>query len=193
MEPMVHTPATGPAGARGGFAAKPRTPFFQTIRALDAIANVTGKLFAWFTVPMMVGLVIEVISRYFFLRPTDWAFDLTYMLYGSLFMLGAAYALYRKAHIRTDLIYRLLPVRWQGIVDATLYILFFFPGIFLFLIWGWEYFVTSWTAREVALGAWSPPLYPMKAALPLSAALLLLQGTSELLKSLYAAKRGEWL
>lgn len=165
----------------------------RTIRIIDTFSNWSGRAFAWLTVPMIGGLVIEVICRYGFNAPTEWAFDLTYMLYGSLFMLGAGYALYRKAHIRTDMIYRLLPVKWQGIIDASLYILFFFPGMIFFLISSWEYFLTSWGQREIALGAWSPPLYPFKLVLPVSAALLLLQGVSELLKSLHAAKRGEWL
>lgn len=175
-----------------------RTPacdsaFFRTMRAIDRMSEWTGKIFAWLTVPMIGGLVIEVIMRYGFDAPTEWAFDLTYMLYGSLFMLGAGYALARKAHIRTDMVYQRLPVKWQGRIDAALYICFFFPGMIFFLFSSWEYFLTSWRQGEIAVGAWSPPLYPFKAVLPVSAALLLMQGISELLKSLHAAKRGEWL
>jgi TRAP-type mannitol/chloroaromatic compound transport system permease small subunit len=165
----------------------------RTIRGIDAFSDWSGKALAWLTVPMMFGLVIEVIARYLFGHPTIWAYDVTYMLYGSLFMLGAAYALYRKAHIRTDMIYMRLPVRRQGLIDATLYILFFFPGMLFFLVASWEYFMTSWQQGEIVLGAWGPPIYPFKAVLPLSAALLLIQGVSELLKSLHAARRGEWL
>jgi TRAP-type mannitol/chloroaromatic compound transport system permease small subunit len=169
------------------------TAFFRTIHMIDAVSTWAGKLFAWITVPMMLGLVIEVITRYGFNHPTTWSYDLTYMLYGSLFMLGAGYALCRKAHIRTDMIYMRLPVRWQGTIDASLYVVFFFPGMIFFLVASWEYFLTSWQQGEIAMGAWNPPLYPFKAVLPLSVAFLLLQGVSELLKSIHAAKRGEWL
>jgi len=178
---------------QGASKTAPHSAVSRTTRAIDIISTWTGKIFAWLTVPMIGGLVIEVISRYGFNAPTTWAYDLTYMLYGSLFMLGAGYALCRKAHIRTDMIYMRLPVKWQGIIDATLYIAFFFPGMIFFLIFSWEYFLTSWRQGEIAVGAWNPPLYPFKAVLPLSAALLLLQGVSELLKSIHAARRGEWL
>lgn len=172
---------------------KEDTPLLRAIHTIDAISNWAGKLFAWITVPMMLALVIEVVTRYGFDHPTTWSYDLTYMLYGSLFMLGAGYALCRKAHIRTDMIYMRLPVRWQGTLDATLYLVFFFPGMIFFLAASWEYFLTSWSQGEIAMGAWNPPLYPFKAVLPLSVALLLVQGVSELLKSIHAAKRGEWL
>ena len=53
-----------------------------------------------------------MISRYCFDEPTDWAFDITYMLFGAMFMLGAAYALPKGAHIRTDIF-------WEGFSDRT--------------------------------------------------------------------------
>jgi TRAP-type mannitol/chloroaromatic compound transport system permease small subunit len=122
-----------------------------------------------------------------------WASDLSYMLYGALFMLGAAYALQRGAHIRTDFLYRLWPVRVQGAVDALLYLVFFFPGIALFLWMGGEFARISWLQDERAItSSWRAPVYLLKMVIPVSAALLLLQGVSEFLKSLHAAVRGEW-
>ena len=168
--------------------------FFQVIKVIDSITDFIGKLVAWLVVPLVGGLVYEVFARYLFHAPTIWAYDVTYMLYGSLFMLGSAYTLYKKGHIRTDILYRSWPVKWQGAVDTILYLLFYFPGIFLFLLAGWDYAARAWATQEAAsVSPWRPPIYPFKTVIPVTAALLLFQGISEFLKSTYAAFRGEWI
>lgn len=167
--------------------------FLRVIRAIDSFSKWCGRVFSILTVPMMGGLVYEVGSRYFVKAPTVWAYDVTYMMYGGLFMLGAAYALHRKAHVRTDMIYRLLPVRTQALIDGVLYLTLFFPGMAFFLIKGWDNFAYSWFLKEKAMGAWAPPLYPFKAVIPLAALLLIIQGVAELMKCIHAYRRGEWL
>lgn len=172
----------------------PATGLERAIRALDAVSVWTGRLVGWLVLPLMGVLVYEVILRKFFIRPTAWASDISYMLYGALFMLGTPYTLYRKGHIRTDFFYRNWSPRAQGAVDALLYLLFFFPGIGLFLWAGWDFAHLAWIRGERAItSAWLPPIYPFKFVMPVATALLLVQGTSELLRSLYAAWRGKWL
>ena len=163
------------------------------IRTLDRISIWSGKLFAWLIVPMVLCLVYEVFARYFFNAPTLWAYDMTYMLYGTHFMMGAAYTLAVQGHIRTDFFYRLWPVRWQGTVDSLLYILFFFPALALWFWAGYDYAAISWERLEVAISSpWKPALYPFKTVMPVTTVLLMLQGVAELTKSLYAARYGEW-
>jgi TRAP-type mannitol/chloroaromatic compound transport system permease small subunit len=149
---------------------------------------------AWFIIPMSGGLFYEVIARYFFHAPTMWAYELTYQLYGSHFMLGAAYTLYKGKHIRTDIFYERYPAKWQGRIDAVLYLFFFFPGMVLFFWAGWEEALHAWIIGELSEATpWRPPLYPFKTVIPVAAAMLLIQGVSEFLKSLYAALRGRWI
>lgn len=181
---------TGSTAVRGA----PSTGYLRVVRVLDRFADTCGKVFAWLIIPMVGALVYEVFSRYLFLAPTVWAYDTTYMLYGTHFMLGSTYTLYRKSHIRTDLIYRLWPVRVQGTIDSVCYLFLFFPGMLFFLFAGWEYAAHSWAIQERAgASAWGVALYPFKTVIPLSALLLIIQGVSEFLKSLHAARRGEWL
>ncbi len=109
-------------------------------------------------------------------------------------MLGATYCLYKGGHIRTDIFYEKFSVRWQGRVDAFLYLFFFFPGMIYFLAAGWEEALHSWEILEESLmSPWRPALYPFKAVIPIAALLILIQGVSELLKSIYAGLRGKWL
>ncbi|MCX8118040.1 MAG: TRAP transporter small permease subunit [Desulfobacterota bacterium] len=162
-------------------------------RGIDRISLWSGTKAAWLILPLIFGLTYEVISRYLFKAPTIWAYDLAYMLYGSHFMLGAAFTLFKKGHIRTDIFYDKWSPKKQGTVDALLYIFFFFPGIALFFVASLEEAIHSWSLWERSeVGAWRPPIFPFKTVIPLTALFLLVQGVSELIKSLYAAKKGEW-
>ena len=75
---------------------------------------------------MAVGVGYEVVVRYGFNAPTSWAFDLSYITYGTLFMMGGAYTLSRGGHVRGDFVYRLWKPRTQAKVELVLYFLFFF-------------------------------------------------------------------
>ncbi len=77
-----------------------------TITVIDAIADWSGRIIAWLIIPMTVAVTYEVVARHFFRAPTIWAFDVTYMLYGTHFMLGTAYTLMRIGHVRTDMLYQ---------------------------------------------------------------------------------------
>ena len=183
---MVHE--TGPADG-----APPRA-LVAVVRAIDGLAQWSGRIFCWLIVPLVVALTYEVIARYAFHAPTIWAYDVAYMLYGTHFMLGAAYTLYKGGHIRTDIFYQNWSVRTRGAIDATLYLLLFFPGIALFFWMGLQEALHSWDIREVSdASPWRPILYPFKAVIPVALVLLMIQGLSEFLKSAYAALKGRSL
>jgi len=166
----------------------------KVIRGIDWLTDRSGKVLAWLCFPLILALVYEVTARYLFKAPTEWAYDVTYMLYGTIFMLGAAFTLLKKAHIRTDLFYNKWTPRTQGFIDTVMYLLLYFPGIIFFLVAGWDYAAHSWvTGEHTSLSPWRPIIYPFKAVIPVTAFLLLVQGVSELLKSVYAWKRGVWV
>jgi len=173
---------------------RPPTTLLRITRAIDGLSEWTGRIVALLILPLVAGLTYEVIARYVFHAPTAWAYDTTYMLYGSHFMLGAAYTLLKGGHIRTDIFYQNWSPRRQGLIDATLYLLFFFPGMLFFLWMGWQEALHSWQILERAeTTAWRPPLYPLKTVIPIAVLLVLIQGVSEFLKSLHAARTGERL
>jgi TRAP-type mannitol/chloroaromatic compound transport system permease small subunit len=169
------------------------SPLIRIARALDPIAIWSGRLTAWLVVPMVLGLSYEVVSRYVFNAPTLWAYDMTFMLYGSFFMLGAAYTLQRKGHIRTDSLYGNWSPRTQGWVDVICYLAMFIPFVMVFLYTGWGYFWKAFTTGEKFVSSpWMPITWPFKLVMPLTGLLLLIQGISEFLKSLHAALHGRW-
>jgi len=172
----------------GGLHNAPRA-LAKTIRVIDGLSTVSGKIVGWFIFPMIFSLVFEVVARYLFNAPTIWAGDVSQILYGMFFMLGSAYALQRQQHIRTDFIYGKWSIRTRGMVDAALYILFYFPALGFFLWVGSDFAYRSILFNErIVTSAWMPIIWPLKLAIPVSTLLLLIQGVSELLKSLFAAK-----
>ena len=178
----------------------------KTIEFIDRNMLITGKIVCWITIPLIFAMVYEVIGRHFFNRPTLWSFDISRLLAGALFMLGAAYTLSKGIHIRADFLYRNWKVRNQAKVDLFLYLLFFFPGFLVFFWVSFDYAYTSICGRSdlmECLGGkvriqramdttWMPIMWPLNSCMPIGAFLLLVQGISEVLKSYYAFVKGRW-
>ena len=165
----------------------------KSIIQIDKFSKFTGNIVCWITMPLIIGMVYEVLARKIFLAPTIWAYDISRFLYGALFMLGAGYALSKGVHIRADFLYRNFKVKTQGVVDFTLYILFYFPGLLVFL-----YMTTGFLQESIMRGergmdtTWMPYMWPIKSCLWFGIIFLLIQGISELFKSYYAATKGKW-
>jgi TRAP-type mannitol/chloroaromatic compound transport system permease small subunit len=164
-----------------------------TIHTIDTVSEWVGRVVALMVVPIILAMVYEVIARKFFIAPTLWAFDVSRMLYGMSFMLGAAYALMHGLHIRADFLYRNFTVKTQGRIDLVLYIVLFMPAMAFLLMAGYEFALKSVLQGERAGDStWAPLVWPVKVSLAVGVALLLVQGVSEILKSWYAATRGRW-
>jgi TRAP-type mannitol/chloroaromatic compound transport system permease small subunit len=165
----------------------------KTITIIDTFSLRVGQIVCWITIPLCFAMVYEVLARYLFVAPTMWAYDMSRFMYGAMFMLGAGYALSKGVHIRADFIYRNWSPRTQGLIDAVLYIVLYFPGLLVFLYMASDYASLAWIRGEKGMDtAWMPHMGPIKTALPLGVLFLLIQGFSELLKSIYAAQKGRW-
>jgi TRAP-type mannitol/chloroaromatic compound transport system permease small subunit len=179
-----------PRGALASMA-QPAPGLIKTVRVIDKFTDVSGTWVAWLNVPLVLAVAYEVFARYAFNAPTIWSFDVTYMLYGTIFMLGAAYALLKGAHIRTDFFFERWSIRTKGIIDSIAYLVFFFPAIITFLVvsWneGWYAFQIGETSEQTP---WRPILWPFKMVVPLACLLLLIQGVSETIKSVWAVRTG---
>ena len=184
------------AERRGGSGKMPDdmpTWMSKTIVGIDKFSKVIGNIVCWITIPLILCMVYEVFARKLFLSPTIWAYDMSRFLYGALFMLGAGYALSKGVHIRADFLYRNFKVKTQGTVDFWLYLLFYFPGLLVFL-----YMTIGFVQESIMRGekgmdtTWMPYMWPIKTCLLLGIIFLLIQGVSEILKSFYAATKGKW-
>jgi TRAP-type mannitol/chloroaromatic compound transport system permease small subunit len=160
---------------------------------VDQLSTWAGKLFAW-SVVLLTGVVTyEVFMRYVLGKPTAWAYDTAYILYGALFIMAGAYALSQNGHVRGDVLYRLFPVRMQASIDLVLYFIFFFPGILALIYSGYGFARMSWMMGErSSFSPGGPPLYHFKSLIPLAGFFLLLQGLAEVVRCIQAIRSGEW-
>ncbi len=194
----------------------------KSITGIDKFSKWVGYIVCWITIPLILGMVYEVFARKLFLAPTIWAYDMSRFFYGALFMLGAGYALSKGVHIRADFLYRNFKVKTQGIVDFWLYLLFYFPGLFVFLYRNFKtktqgaidfwlyiifyfpglivflYMTIGYVGESIQRGergmdtTWMPYMWPIKSCLWFGIVFLLIQGISELFKSYYAMTKGKW-
>ncbi|WP_424811625.1 TRAP transporter small permease subunit [Roseococcus sp. YIM B11640] len=165
----------------------------RVLLGVDRLSTITGQTFAWCILLLTFAITYEVVARKFFAAPTNWGYDSQYMLYGVLFMFAGAYALSRNGHVRGDFLYRMLPPRRQAMLDLVLYILFFFPAIFAFMVAGFHFFELSWLQNEHSMFSPSGPvIWPFKGIIPVVGFLLLLQGLVEVVRCVRCIRTGEW-
>ena len=163
------------------------------IQVADSISAWFGKAFAWCIIIMAFGVGYEVFVRYVLRDPTVWAFDLTLIMYGSLFMMGGAYTLSRDGHVRGDFLYRLWRHRYQAIIEFTLYFLFFFPGVLALILAGTKYAARSWRYQEVSvMSPANVPIFQFKTIIVAAGILLLIQGIAQVLRCVVCMKTGAW-
>ena len=177
------------------------TPWQRPITAFIDVLNLwAGRLTCLLIVPLMCVMVFEVVSRTLFgtltewgmnelaisigLGPTLWAYDISRMLGGVLFMLAAGYALLRGVHIRADFLFRGWTPKTQATVDATLYLVFYFPAMLFFFWTAADFWLDAFVKDERAMDTtWAPILWPARLAMPVGAFLLILQGIAELFRA----------
>ena len=169
---------------------------------IDLLNDFAGKALCLLMVPLIGVVVFEVISRNAFgimasydwddtaralgLGPTLFAYDISRMIAGVLFMGAAGYGLMRGVHIRADFLYRNWSNKTQATVDAVLYMAFFIPSMLFFTIIAAQYWELAFRTGETAFDSpWEPILWPARLAMPVGGLLLMLQGFPELFRAFH--------
>lgn len=160
---------------------------------IDLINTWVGRVAGWLILVLTFGVSYEVFVRYVLGAPTTWAYDVTYMTYGAMFLLAGPYTLSRNGHVRGDMLYRTWKPRNQARLDLVLYFLFFFPGILALIYSGYVFASMSVMFREVSI--FSPagaPVFPLKTLIPITGVLLFLQGVVECIRCIQCIRSGVW-
>ncbi len=152
------------------------------IRLIDGLNEIVGRIISVVAIVLTAVIIYDVVLRYVFHAPTRWGFDVNKHLYGFYFVMLGGYALRHGAHVRVDLVTEKLSPAVRRWVDIVGYVVFFFPFAWVFLSQSYTFALRSWNQGEMTYGAVQLPVYPIKIALAVAAALLLLQGISEFLK-----------
>ena len=157
---------------------------FAYNRLIGRINGFTGEFVAWWSMLAVFVYYYEVIARYVFNSPTNWAHESMFLMFGMQYLLAGGYTLREGSHVRVDVIYTHLSERAKAIMDLITSV-FFFIFVITLLVTGWIFFHDSYSIKEVSFTEWGIQYYPVKFALPLGAALILLQGIAVLLKDIH--------
>ena len=145
------------------------------------INGLAGEFVAYWSVIAVFVYYYEVIARYVFNSPTNWAHESMFLMFGMQYLIAGGFVLREGGHVRVDVLYNKMGKRWKAISDVLTSV-FFFIFMIALLVTGWTFFKDSYNVGEVSFTEWAIQYWPIKFALPLGAALLLLQGISQLIK-----------
>jgi TRAP-type mannitol/chloroaromatic compound transport system permease small subunit len=157
----------------------------RVLHRIETVSEWSGKLVSWL-LPVLIGTVTyDVAMRYLFSAPTKWSYDVSYMLGGTVYVVGLAHILARKENVRVDIFYSRFSARTKSLVDTVFSLVFFFPLVVALFVHSVDQAWASWILRETSqVGWWHPPLYPFKAVLPIALLLLLMQGLATFVRDL---------
>ncbi|KPK55193.1 MAG: hypothetical protein AMS22_04890 [Thiotrichales bacterium SG8_50] len=152
-------------------------------RTVDRVNEFTGNFVAYWSMIAVIVYYYEVIARYVFNSPTNWAHESMFLMFGMQYLFAGGYVLKNNGHVRVDVIYTQFTPRRKAATDIVTSIFFFIFTLTL-IGSGWVFFHDSFQVWEVSFTEWGIQYWPVKLAIPLGALLLLLQGVSWLLKDI---------
>jgi TRAP-type mannitol/chloroaromatic compound transport system permease small subunit len=154
---------------------------------IDTINGWTGEFVAFWSIIAVFVYYYEVIARYVFNSPTNWAHEAMFLMFGMQYLIAGAYALREDAHVRVDVIYLLLPDRVKVVTDLVTSVFFFVFAVTL-MVTGFIFMSDAIDVFEVSFTEWAIQYWPVKITIVLGALLLLFQGISKLIKDIALLK-----
>ncbi len=161
---------------------------FRFNRWISRLNGFAGEFVAYWSVIAVFVYYYEVIARYVFNSPTNWAHEAMFLMFGMQYLIAGGFCLRESAHVRVDVIYVHIPKRMKAILDVVTST-FFFIFVVTLLVTGWIFFHDAFSIKEVSFTEWGIQYWPIKFALPLGAALLMVQGAAQLIKDITVALR----
>lgn len=164
----------------------------SAVRAVESLNIVIGSITAVGLLVLIALVVWEVFLRYVLNAPTTWGNELITYLFAGYILLGGGYTLLHRDHVAMDVIYAQLSPRKKAILDIlTAAFVLIYCLVLLQQTWVMTY--EAWEADQRAGTDWGPPLYPVYAAMPVGALLILLQAVAKLFRDLHMAFTGTLL
>jgi TRAP-type mannitol/chloroaromatic compound transport system permease small subunit len=159
-------------------------------RVIDKVNREIGKKVAWLILLAVIVATVNAIVRKVFSVSSNAWLELQWVLFGTVFLLCAAWTLQVKEHIRIDIVNSMLPKRVQQWIDLVGHTLFLMPFCLLMIYHSWPFFTRSYAVNEQSLSAGGLPQWPAKGLVIIGFILLAFQGVSEIIKQI-AIMRGK--
>ena len=150
---------------------------------IDKMNGHVGEFVAWWSIIAVFVYYYEVIARYIFNSPTNWAHEGMFLMFGMQYMMAAGFAERERGHVNVDIIHKYFPARVKAVVDIFNSSIFFIFTVAI-LVTGYIFLMDSLQVWEVSFTEWGIQYWPVKITLPLGAILIILQGFSRLVKDI---------
>ena len=168
-----------PAGPLPG---RKMAPLLKLSRAIDAVTGFIGRSVSWLIlVAVLVSAGNATIRKVFDTSSNAWL-ELQWYLYGTVFMLAAAYTLQRNEHVRIDIVMSNFSKKVRDWIDLLGHIFFLLPFCLIMIWLGWPFMLKSMASGEVSVNAGGLVLWPAKSMVFFGFALLTAQAFSEIIK-----------
>lgn len=160
------------------------------LRFTDWLNAKFGWIVAFLMCPMILIMIWEIVMRYFFNRPSLWAYEISLFLYGGYVVLGGAYTHLAGGHVNVDIVWGRLSARGRAVLDIlTSGFALLFLGV---LFWeSLKITINSWAIGETTMTHWQPPYYPLRTTVPVGCFLFLLQVLAKLIRDVLTVVNGE--
>jgi TRAP-type C4-dicarboxylate transport system permease small subunit len=156
----------------------------QILRAIDHVSEFLGLAAAQLYLLCAVITTYEVVMRYVFHAPTQWAFEVVMVLCASAWMLSVGYVTRHRRHIGITVLYVLAPPRVRWVLDLFINLVAI-GAVALLLYAAWEPAMRAIGSIQRTGSAFnSPEPTILKTMLVIGAALYLLQLIVNLVKLL---------
>jgi TRAP-type mannitol/chloroaromatic compound transport system permease small subunit len=163
----------------------------KIVKLIDKISEWSGALSAWIVIPLMAVVIIDVFQRHVLNAPTDWGYDVLWMLFSAQFLLGGAFTLLRNGHIRIDIVYGVLSDRAKLIYDIVNTLVVILPPAVLLTWAGIAFAAEAWISGErLSTTNWFFPAGPSKSLIPIGFFLLSLQCIAEIVRNIREIGKG---
>ncbi len=146
------------------------------LTAIDRISDLSAWVAKGMLLALIGAMIWEVAARYIFDSPTLWAFDISYMLNGTIFLLGAGFTLKADAHVRIDFLSSALPLKAQQWLNAFFYLCILLPVFSAFAYIASKKALQAFTTLEVeSVSPWAPFVWPFYSVIAIGLWVLALQ------------------
>jgi TRAP-type mannitol/chloroaromatic compound transport system permease small subunit len=166
----------------------------KVLAKFDQLSIWSAKVVSGAVLVMVLAIAYDVILRYLFSAPTVWQYDISYMLGGSIIILGAGYVHLKHRHVRVDIIYNRFSPRTRLTLEVLFTLVFFFPFLTGLIVVAAEHALHAYEVKEFSeVGFWRPLMWPFRSVIPVGLSILLLQGLANFVRDLHVLVKGKEL
>lgn len=151
---------------------------------IDLLSTLSGKVSAFALIALIVIVNAGVIARRVIGTPIAWGFDVSYMLWGFLFIIASAWAMAKKEHVTLDVLTQRFSKRTNVLLELVLYICVGLPVLLVLFVKGFGFAYTSFMLKEKVPSPPYLPIYPLKFSIPVGILLLILQTLANLIRTI---------